>query len=154
QMQVFGNSVRFGVQLTTSRNSYAEYLANWQACEALGYDVAYVTDHLALSAPDGKALSVLESTTLLAAMAAQSERIRWRFMPRGTPLRPPAGPATPPPPLAGIPGGRLELGIGAGNGEGEHGMYGVPFPPAAKRMGMLRESLAVLRSLLTNDRTD
>ena len=36
--------------------------------------------------------------------------------------------------VAELSGGRLDLGIGAGWHEGEHAMFGIPFPPLKERM--------------------
>src|SRR5438105_7481011 len=153
-MQVFGPAIRFGVQITTSRWGFDDYLAAWRRCEALGYDAAYATDHLVLAAADGAPVSVLEGTSLLAAMAACTSTMRCGFMVLGNTIRNPGLVAKIAVTLDQISHGRLELGLGAGNGEIEHWQYGISFPEPAIRLGMLGEAAKILRSLLTADRTD
>lgn len=89
-MQVFGSTVRFGVQAGASRVSYTDYLANWQRCKELGYDVGYATDHFVSSLPETGVAPVFESTTLVSAMAAQTLRMRCGLMVAGNTFRNPA----------------------------------------------------------------
>src|SRR6266700_3597178 len=51
-----------------------------------------------------------------------------------------------------LSGGRLEFGIGAAWAEIEHEMYG--FPGLDHRVGMLSESLRIIKSLWTEERTN
>ena len=46
-----------------------------------------------------------------------------------------------------LSGGRLDLGIGAGWNEGEHRMFGVPFPPLRERMDRLECGARLIRAL-------
>ncbi|HLF76340.1 MAG TPA: LLM class flavin-dependent oxidoreductase [Dehalococcoidia bacterium] len=152
-MQVFGNSIRFGVQLATSRTPYAQYRENWLTCERLGYDIAYVTDHFVFPGTDQGQIPVMESTTLLSAMAAQTSRMRCGFMVLGNTFRYPGVLAKIAVTLDQVSNGRLELGMGAGNGQFEHAQYDIPFYTQGRRLRMLGESLKVVRSLLSNERT-
>lgn len=152
-MQLFGEQVRFGVQCTTSRQPYAAYLENWLTCERLGYDIAYVTDHFAFPASEGNAVSVLESTTLLSAVASQSSRIRCGFMVLGNTFRNPGMLAKTVVTLDQISGGRLELGLGSGNSQFEHDQYNIPYYTRGRRLRMLGESIQIVRRLLTQDTT-
>lgn len=153
-MQVFGNQIRFGIQATPTRISYADYLANWQACERLGYDVSYVVDHFVLASPDSGPASVFEGPTLLSAMAALTTRMRLGIMVAGNTFRNPGVLAKIAVTLDHVSGGRLELGMGSGHTQIEHEQYNVPFYTQGRRIRMLGESVKVVRSLLTQDRTD
>jgi alkanesulfonate monooxygenase SsuD/methylene tetrahydromethanopterin reductase-like flavin-dependent oxidoreductase (luciferase family) len=51
-----------------------------------------------------------------------------------------------------VSGGRLELGLGAGWNEFEHGAYGIPLPPMRERMDRLEEAAQVLRLLFTAEK--
>ena len=67
-MQVFGPTVRFNVQVTSSRHSYEAFRENWLLCERLGYDVAYSVDHYVSGQPSHP---IFEGPTVLSAMLAQ-----------------------------------------------------------------------------------
>jgi alkanesulfonate monooxygenase SsuD/methylene tetrahydromethanopterin reductase-like flavin-dependent oxidoreductase (luciferase family) len=153
-MQVFGNTVRFGVQATPTRIPFDEYLANWQTCERLGYDVAYVTDHFVLASPEQGASSVFEGPTLLSAMAALTSRMRCGIMVAGNTFRYPGVLAKIAVTLDHVSGGRLELGMGSGHTQFEHEQYSVPFYTQGRRIRMLGESAKIVRSLLTQERTN
>jgi alkanesulfonate monooxygenase SsuD/methylene tetrahydromethanopterin reductase-like flavin-dependent oxidoreductase (luciferase family) len=152
-MQVFGNTVRFCVQATTSRHSFGEYLANWLTCERLGYDVAYATDHFVSYSPERGASSVFEGPTLLSAMAAHTSRMRCGLMVASNTFRNPGVLAKIAVTLDHVSGGRLELGMGSGHIQIEHEQYNVPFYTQAERIRMLGESAKIVRSLLTQERT-
>jgi alkanesulfonate monooxygenase len=49
--------------------------------------------------------------------------------------------------VAALSGGRLDLGIGAGWHEGEHAMFGVPFPPLKERMDRFECGARAIRAL-------
>ncbi len=152
-MQLFGNTVRFGVQATPTRLSYSEYLSNWLMCEDLGYDIAYVTDHFSSYSPETGPASVLESTTLLSAMAAQTSRMRCGIMVAGNTFRNPGILAKIVVTLDHVSNGRMELGMGSGHTQFEHEQYNIPFYTQGRRIRMLGESAKIVRSLLTDERT-
>jgi alkanesulfonate monooxygenase SsuD/methylene tetrahydromethanopterin reductase-like flavin-dependent oxidoreductase (luciferase family) len=152
-MQVFGSKVRFAVQATPTRMSYADYLENWLHCEELGYDVAYVTDHFSFYSPETGPSSVFESTTLVAALAAQTSRMRCGIMVAGNTFRNPGILAKIAVTLDHVSNGRLELGMGSGHTQFEHEQYNVPFYTQGRRIRMLGESAKIVRSLLANERT-
>ena len=152
-MQVFGHTVRFGIQAIPTRLSYADYLANWLTCERLGYDVSYVTDHFVVYSQETGPGSVFEGPTLLAAMAAQTSRMRCGIMVAGNTFRNPGVLAKIATTLDHVSGGRLELGMGSGHTQLEHEQYNVPFYTQGRRIRMLGESAKVVRSLLTQERT-
>jgi alkanesulfonate monooxygenase SsuD/methylene tetrahydromethanopterin reductase-like flavin-dependent oxidoreductase (luciferase family) len=153
-VQVFGNNVRFAVQATTSRQTYADYLENWQLCEQLGYDVAYSTDHFVSLTPEGHSVSVLESTTLLSAMASYTSTMRCGLMVAGNTFRNPGILAKTAVTLDQISNGRLELGMGSGHIQVEHEQYNIPFFTSGRRLRALGESVKLVRSLLENEFTD
>jgi len=49
--------------------------------------------------------------------------------------------------LAELSGGRFDLGIGAGWHEGEHAMFGIPFPPLRERMDRFECGARAIRAL-------
>ncbi|HZE03858.1 MAG TPA: LLM class flavin-dependent oxidoreductase [Solirubrobacteraceae bacterium] len=109
--------------------------------EELGFDAAWVGDHLACPAPG------LDAPSCLAAAAAVTDRIRLGFSVMLLGLRPPAWAAKQLTTIDALSGGRLLLGVGVG-GEfpEEFAAAGVPIKQRGRR---LDESLDVLGDLLT-----
>ncbi|CAN5707173.1 LLM class flavin-dependent oxidoreductase [soil metagenome] len=124
-------------------------------CEATGWDGAYVVDHFMGNreddAPDDT--PVLEALTTLAALAAQTERIRLGPLVLGGTYRHPAVVAKSAATLDDLSGGRIVLGLGAGWQRNEHRAYGIELPPVKERMDRFEEGAVAIRSLLTEDRT-
>jgi probable F420-dependent oxidoreductase len=111
-----------------------------RAIEQLGFDAAWVGDHLKCPAP------VLDASTSLAAAAAVTERITLGFSVMLLGLRQPAWAAKQLTTIDVLSDGRLVLGVGIG-GEfpEEYEAAGVPFGRRGRR---LDEALTVLPELL------
>jgi F420-dependent oxidoreductase-like protein len=150
--QLFDGEIRFGIHSGQQHTDFADYLELWKMAEDLGYDWASVFDHFLpiQSDPEGPCF---EGLTLLAAMAAHTERIRCGILVIGNTYRNPAVLANIATTIDHISGGRLELGVGAGWYEMEHEEYGIPFHTTGRRIRMLGETLPILKSLWTEHRT-
>ncbi|CAA9535641.1 MAG: hypothetical protein AVDCRST_MAG73-1364 [uncultured Thermomicrobiales bacterium] len=144
--------LRFGVVTGQAQLSWDDLLAQWRLAEELGFDSAWLFDHVTAlyGDPDGPCL---EASTLLAALARETSRIRIGVLVYGNTHRHPSLLAKELVTLDHVSGGRLEFGIGTGWNEREHDAYGWPFPSAGDRVAMLDESLAVIRSLFSERRT-
>jgi F420-dependent oxidoreductase-like protein len=142
--------LRFG--LCTDQNmTWAKTRERWQLFERLGFDSAWDCDHFVQpSRPDGP---YLEAWTLLAALAACTERIRVGTLVSSNTFRHPALLAKQAVTVDHVSGGRLELGFGAGWYEPEHQMYGLAFPPRGELVDRFEEALQVVDSLLRNEFT-
>ena len=122
----------------------------WQALarttEDAGYAGLFRSDHLTGVAGDAKQPS-LDAWASIAWLATHTRRIR--FGPMVCPLTfyHPALLAKRAAAVATLSGGRLDLGIGAGWHEGEHAMFGVPFPPLKERLDRLECGARVIRAL-------
>jgi F420-dependent oxidoreductase-like protein len=90
-----------------------------------------------------------ESWTLLAALAARTERVRVGHLVTGNTYRNPAILARQAVTVDHISQGRLNLGIGAAWHEQEHRGYGLAFPSAGERVRRLDESCQIIRQLWT-----
>jgi F420-dependent oxidoreductase-like protein len=114
--------------------------------EDTGYDALFRSDHLTGVLGDSKRPS-LETWASLTWLATGTARIR--FGPCVSPLTfyQPAVLAKRAAAIADLSGGRFDLGIGAGWHEGEHAMFGIPFPPVKERLDRLECGARVIRAL-------
>jgi F420-dependent oxidoreductase-like protein len=116
------------------------------AAEEGGYHGLFRSDHLTGLFGDSGHPS-LDAWASLTWLATNTRRIR--FGPLVCPLTfyHPALLAKRAAAVADLSGGRLDLGIGAGWHEGEHAMFGVPFPPLRERLDRLECGARVIRAL-------
>jgi F420-dependent oxidoreductase-like protein len=151
-VQIFDGELRFGIHSGQQYTDYPGYLKLWKTAEDLGLDWVSVFDHFMPIQADPTG-PCFDGLTLLAAMAAQTARLRCGVIVLGVTYRHPAVLAKMAATIDHVSGGRLELGIGAAWYELEHAQYGIPLPRIGVRMDMLDESCHVLRGLWTNERT-
>lgn len=151
-MQIFDGQIRFGIHSGQQNTTYDDYVYLWKKAEELGYDWASIFDHFLpiFSDPEGPCF---EGFTLLGALAAQTSKIRCGILCAGVTYRSPTLLANIAATLDHVSMGRLELGIGGGWYSLEHEQYGIPFPSARKRLDMMGEACAILKSMWTNHRT-
>jgi len=144
--------MRFGVHYGQQDGSYEEFAELWRRAEDLGYDWISHHDHFVPMVTDSTG-PCFDGLTLLAALAAETKRVRCGMIVLGVTYRNPALVAKMASTIDHISGGRLELGLGAAWYEPEHGQYGFPFPPLGERMDMLDEACRIMRSLWTRETT-
>ena len=120
-----------------SGEAYAEF---FRQVEALGLDAVWTEDRIFHSA------NLLDSMMLLAWAAANTRRIQLGTAVMVLNLRHAAVVARQASTLSHLSGGRLALGVSLGGRPNEYQGLGVPME---KRVAVLRESVAVLRRLLT-----
>jgi alkanesulfonate monooxygenase SsuD/methylene tetrahydromethanopterin reductase-like flavin-dependent oxidoreductase (luciferase family) len=152
-VQAFGDTIRFNVQATTNRWTYAKYCENWLLFEKLGYDVTYVVDHFVFYNPETGPQPVFEGPTVLSAMLALTSRMRGGVMVAGNTYRNPGILAKIATTLDHVSGGRMELGMGSGHTKLEHDQYNIPYYTQGTRLRMFGEAIKIVRSLLTNETT-
>jgi F420-dependent oxidoreductase-like protein len=92
---------------------------------------------------------MLESYTLLGALAARTSTISLGTMVTGVTYRNPALLAKQVTTLDLISGGRAILGIGGAWNEDEHKGYGFEYPPIGERLDRLEEALQICRAMFT-----
>jgi len=104
----------FGVKTSQSRIGYQEILELWREAEQVpAFEHAWLWDHFVPLRGDVRG-AALEAWTLLAALAAQTERLRLGVIVTSNRIRPPAVLAKMAATVDVISGGRLDFGIGAG----------------------------------------
>jgi alkanesulfonate monooxygenase SsuD/methylene tetrahydromethanopterin reductase-like flavin-dependent oxidoreductase (luciferase family) len=125
--------------------------ARWErlahAAEDGGYHGLFRSDHLTGLSGD-PTRPCIDTWTSLAWLATATRRIR--FGPLVSPLTfyQPAILARTAAAVSERSGGRLDLGIGAGWHDGEHRMFGIPFPPLKERMDRLECGARAIHALL------
>lgn len=112
--------------------------------EAGGADSVWVYDHL-LFRLEGQTSGIHEAWTLLAALAAATERVELGTIVLATSFRPPALLAKMATTLDEVSRGRLVLGLGCGWHEPEYTAFGYPFD---HRVDRFEESLQIIGPLV------
>lgn len=119
-----------------------------QQIESLGFDGVAVPDHLMTGDGEG----TMECTTLLAALARETDEVFLYPKTINNPLRHPPLLAKTLATVDNLSDGRLKLGIGAGWKDDEAKAYGYDWADAPDRLRKLEETIEVLKGLWTNDR--
>jgi probable F420-dependent oxidoreductase len=128
---------------------WPEYLAMARAAEASGFDSIWVGDHLLYRGGGEPDRGPWEAWTLLAALAAVTERVELGPLVACTAFHPPGLIAKMAATVAEIAGGRFVLGLGAGWNEDEFRAFGLPFD---HRVSRFEECFTVIRGLLSGER--
>ena len=141
--------LHFGIK-TTQYFSYEDILCVWQEADTVSsIEHAWLFDHpmpIGRADPGGPCL---DGWTLLAALAAQTKRLRLGLMVASNANQSPALLAKRAATLDIISHGRLEFGLGAGGVEREHTAYGTDFFPAGERIRRLGEACEIIRRMWT-----
>ncbi len=133
---------------------WAELLATARHAEATGWDGVWGADHFMGNAPPGPAeRPTLEAGSMVAALAAGTERVRLGTLVYGNTYRHPAVVANMAATVDHISGGRFTLGLGAGWQVNEHEQYGIPLPPVGERVERFAEAIEVITGLLRQPTT-
>lgn len=143
--------LRFGVKASGQAISIADLRSVWRIADEGGFDHVWDFDHLASIGAAGPDRPIYEGWALQAAMAQATDRVRIGCLVTGNTYRHPVLLAKLAVTVDHLSGGRLEFGIGAAWAEVEHTMYGIE--GLDHRVGRLSESLRVIKSLFTEDRT-
>lgn len=145
--------ITFGIKTAPQHTTYEAILQVWkQVDENPAFEHAWLFDHYApiFSDLDGPCL---EGWTTLAALAAETRRIRLGLMVTGNTYRHPAVLASIAATVDIISNGRLDLGIGAGWNEFEHASMGIPLFAPGERIRRLDEACQIIKLLFTQDLT-
>jgi alkanesulfonate monooxygenase SsuD/methylene tetrahydromethanopterin reductase-like flavin-dependent oxidoreductase (luciferase family) len=151
----FGYSVR-----DLTHHTYPDIRDLTLKVERLGFESIHITDHF-FRAGVSKELDdkirqqpFLESTTLLAALATETDRIKLGNVVLCNSYRNPAYLAKVILTLDHISNGRALMWLGAGWFRGEYEAYGYPYHSAKRRVDELEESLIIYKKVFTEDETN
>ncbi len=122
-----------------------------QAAEHAGFDSLWVGDHLLYRDPDRPPRGPWEAWSVLAALAAITQRVELGPLVASVSFHNPAILAKKAAAVDEISGGRLILGLGAGWNEPEYHAFGFPFDHRVERFA---EAFAIIRGLLRDGAVD
>jgi alkanesulfonate monooxygenase SsuD/methylene tetrahydromethanopterin reductase-like flavin-dependent oxidoreductase (luciferase family) len=144
-------SLPVGVQLPEVERDvrWPEYLAMAGAAEEVGFESVWLGDHLLYRGDGREERGPWEAWTLLAALAAVTERVRVGPLVACTSFHPPGLLAKMAATVDEISGGRLVLGLGAGWNEIEYRAFGLPYD---HRVSRFEESFEIVRRMLAGER--
>ncbi|HVX43724.1 MAG TPA: LLM class F420-dependent oxidoreductase [Mycobacteriales bacterium] len=126
-------------------------IAKWADRPDSGFTSIWVYDHFH-TVPEPTDHATHEAWSLMAALAATTERVRLGQMCTCMSYRNPANLAKVAATCDVISGGRVEMGIGGGWYEHEWRAYGYGFPSAGERLGRLDEGVQIMRQMWTQGR--
>jgi F420-dependent oxidoreductase-like protein len=146
--------LRFGIKTAPQHTTYDAMLKVWRDADATPVlEHAWLFDHFAPIHSDVNG-PCFEGWTLLAALAAQTSRIRLGLMVTGNTYRHPAVLAHMAATVDVISNGRLDFGLGAGWNEYEHASMGIPLYSPGERIRRFGEACEIARRLFTQHLTD
>jgi alkanesulfonate monooxygenase SsuD/methylene tetrahydromethanopterin reductase-like flavin-dependent oxidoreductase (luciferase family) len=139
-MTDYGHDLRFGAFVTPQADRPGDVVALARVAARAGLDLVTFQDHPYLS-------KFLDTWTLVAWVAAQTERVLVAPNVLNLPLRPPAVVARAAASLDRLSGGRVELGLGAGNRWDAIEAMGGPRRSPGESVDALADAIDVIRAI-------
>jgi alkanesulfonate monooxygenase SsuD/methylene tetrahydromethanopterin reductase-like flavin-dependent oxidoreductase (luciferase family) len=145
--------LKVGVQLPEVEREvhWSELRAMAELAERVGLDSIWVGDHLLYRDDGGPPRGPWEAWSLLAALAAVTERVQLGPLVAATSFHAPAMLAKKAATVDEISGGRLILGLGAGWNRPDYDAFGFPYD---HRVSRFEEAFTIIRELLATGSTD
>lgn len=153
-MSALQRPIRFDLCGTGLIATWEPILETCLLAERLGYNAFHASDHILPASSYSRFGDYLEAWSLLAALAARTERIRLGAMVTGNTYRHPVMLAKMVTNVDIISHGRVDFGIGTGWSALDHLPYGIPYPPFAERAERLDEAVTLIRMLWTRKTSD
>ena len=144
----------FGIMTAPQQADYSDIVRVWREADAIpAIEHAWLFDHLIPIGGDPNG-PIFEGWTLLAALAAQTERLRLGVLVTSNRFRPPAMLAKIAATVDVISDGRLDFGVGVGGRPTapwprEYAAHGLPFHDFGDAVGSFGEACTVIRRLWT-----
>lgn len=145
--------ISFGIHVGPQDATLDELRRLWKFADQHGFDWVSVWDHIYEAPPINGDSPTFEATSLMTAIAADTERIRIGCLVFCMFYRNPALLTKTLMTVEHLSKGRLEIGLGAGWHAAEFTAYGYTFPPVKERMDALEEGTRLVRQMLTQERT-
>ncbi|TVS16318.1 MAG: TIGR03560 family F420-dependent LLM class oxidoreductase, partial [Gammaproteobacteria bacterium] len=145
--------MRFGAHVGQQNLDFETLRATWRMLDGAGVDWISAWDHFYEAPPAGGTQPHFEALATLGALAADTRHARIGCLVFYVGYRNPALLAKAATTLDHISNGRFELGLGAGWHHWEATAYGYDFPALGTRLDMLDEATALIRQMLTEERT-
>ena len=142
--------MEFGIDISQHQLTWDELVKRTKAAEEAGFHTAWAFDHFKALYGDPSG-PCLEGWTVLAGLAAVTEKIRLGTLVTGVTYRHPSVLVAEAVTIDHISNGRVELAVGAAWFEQEHTELGIPFPRTKERAQRLEDAIRIARLLMTND---
>jgi F420-dependent oxidoreductase-like protein len=128
--------------------TWQDWLRLADVAERSGFEGLFRSDHY-FSSPGASGVGATDAWTILAALAARTQRLRLGTLVSPVTFRLPGVLAREALTVDHISGGRVEIGMGAGWWEEEHTRFGIPFHDVQTRWEMLEEQVPIVHGLFT-----
>lgn len=138
-------AAHFGVTVPQIKRTWEESRDNSREFEAMGYDSLWVCDHL--YGPQSPQIPILEAWSLVAALAAVTEKVEIGTLVTPAGMRNAAQLGKVIATVDNIAGGRVIAGLGAGWMPREFTDFGVPFLSTGERLKQLRETVQLFKRM-------
>jgi F420-dependent oxidoreductase-like protein len=136
--------MRFALMIEGQEDvTWADWVALADACEVLGIEALFRSDHY-LSVAGDRHRGSLDAWGTINALAAMTTKLRLGTLVSAATFRHPSVLAKLAVTADHVSGGRVEVGLGAGWMEAEHRAYGFPFPSLRDRMDAYAEQLEIV----------
>lgn len=135
----------FGVMVPQIKRSWEESRVAAEEFEALGFDSIWVNDHL--YGPQSPSIPMLEAWSMIAALAAATDRVEIGTLVTPAGMRNPAHLGKTIATIDHIAGGRIIPGLGAGWMPREFTDFGMEFRSPKERLVQLRETVQLLKRM-------
>ncbi|MEE9199732.1 MAG: LLM class flavin-dependent oxidoreductase [Dehalococcoidia bacterium] len=144
--------VRVGISIVPFDTTYAEVRETALAAEEAGFESVWTWDHLISFNSESE--PVLECWSLLAALAEVTSRVKLGSFVTNVMNRRPEVLAKIIATVQQVSGGRVELGIGAGERSKEQLAYSSSFPSGRERVERVGEAVELMRLLWSGESVD
>jgi alkanesulfonate monooxygenase SsuD/methylene tetrahydromethanopterin reductase-like flavin-dependent oxidoreductase (luciferase family) len=145
--------MRFGIHAGPQDCSLDDLRRLWRVADTEGFHWCSVWDHLySVSDLNDPGKPSFEGVAAMAALAAETRRVRVGCLVFCVGYRNPGVLAKAAVTIDHVSGGRCELGLGAGWNENEFRAFDMPFLPIRDRLDQLEETAIVLRRLFDGER--
>ena len=143
--------LQIGIQLPEVEREvrWPELLAIARTAEEAGFDSLWVGDHMLYRGDGRPERGPWDVWTVLAALAASTERVRLGPLVASTAFHPPGVIARMAAAIDEVSSGRFVLGVGAGWNETEFRAFGLPFD---HRVARFEEAFTIIRRLVAGER--